>query len=127
MEEFWTYFDKGCDGSWKLDNFHGRHMCIIPKQSIEGKILQGLLTKFVIVENCKKYLTPACLHWAYFILILVLKLPTVGSRHVNSDIWKTAVSINFCWSSWFFCNLQLSRSIAIVSIVAIESAIRKIE
>ena len=21
---------QGCVGSWKLDNFHGRHMCIVP-------------------------------------------------------------------------------------------------
>ena len=29
--------DKGGGGSWKLDNFHGRHMCIIPKVSADIK------------------------------------------------------------------------------------------
>ena len=25
---------QGCLGSWKLDNFHGRHMCIVPNLQI---------------------------------------------------------------------------------------------
>ena len=29
-ETFWTQLDKGGEGSWKLDNFHGRHMCFVP-------------------------------------------------------------------------------------------------
>ena len=27
---FWTQMDQGDRGSWKLDNFHECHMCIIP-------------------------------------------------------------------------------------------------
>ena len=30
VKEFWKLMDKEVGGSWKLDNFHGRHMCIIP-------------------------------------------------------------------------------------------------
>ena len=48
MEELWTYIDKGGDGSWKLDNFHGRHMCIILYQLVGSwfYIYLNLIVKF---------------------------------------------------------------------------------
>ena len=30
VDQFWTYMNKGGVDSWKLDNSHGRHMCIVP-------------------------------------------------------------------------------------------------
>ena len=34
LEEFRMQLDKGSRGSWKMDNFHGRHMCIISKSQV---------------------------------------------------------------------------------------------
>ena len=35
---FWMNIDMGGGGSGKLDNFHGRHMCIIPYQKVSKPI-----------------------------------------------------------------------------------------
>ena len=32
--DYWMQINKRGGGSWKLDNFHGRHMCIIPKKKV---------------------------------------------------------------------------------------------
>ena len=34
LEEFRMWLDKGSRGSWKTDNFHGRHMCIVSKSQV---------------------------------------------------------------------------------------------
>ena len=34
MEEFCKELDKGDGVSGRLDNFHGRHMCIVPKKPV---------------------------------------------------------------------------------------------
>ena len=40
----WNNFGRGwtrvVGGSWKLDNFHGRHMCIIPKSEFFNELMK---------------------------------------------------------------------------------------
>ena len=48
--------DKEGGGSWKLDSFHGRHMCIIPKVDISGDCFPLTLFRSIISIFRHKYL-----------------------------------------------------------------------
>ena len=59
MEEFWTLLDKRGGGTWKLNNFYGRHMCIVPYVNIVAFCL--LLRIFIPAKQiCVFSLFPCC-------------------------------------------------------------------
>ena len=59
-EEFWTWLDKRGGGSWKLENFHGRHMCVVPKIWIIMNRVSTLFCKYPSTENvfCENNCSP---------------------------------------------------------------------
>ena len=36
--------DKTGGGSWKLDNFHGCHMCIIPNRYLKAEVIFSVIS-----------------------------------------------------------------------------------
>ena len=89
-------------GSWKLDNFHRRHVCIIPyKYSLHGSFTSYCLfltckySKELIgsVYTCKrdKYLIWFDLIWFH---------ETLPSRGAGQSTWLgLSIFINFCFST----------------------------
>ena len=97
VEEFWKLMDKeggwkGGWGCWKLDNFHGRHMCIIPYRgwhSLFIKYLTWYLPKYQrrkINRKVAEAYLGFCL--TSMIGLFPFKLLTFFGKYSSLDVWQ---------------------------------------